>query len=75
MAEQLQLQIFERSSFRNEAGAAISLTPNGARILESWGFDQEKARGIQNIQVSRVGKENCTSRQAFPFWWYSYSCL
>ena len=52
VTEWLQLQVFERSSFRNEAGAAISLTPNGARILEHWGFSPEKARGIENIQVS-----------------------
>jgi hypothetical protein len=51
VTEQLYLQVFERSSFRNEAGAAISLTPNGARLLHRWGFDPEKARGIANIQV------------------------
>ena len=45
--------IFERSQFRNEAGAAVSIPPNGARLLEAWGFDGKKAGGIENIQVRR----------------------
>ena len=45
--------IFERSQFRNEAGAAVSIPPNGARLLEMWGFDPKKAGGIENIQVRR----------------------
>ena len=45
--------IFERSQFRNEAGAAVSIPPNGARLLEAWGFDTKKAGGIENIQVRR----------------------
>jgi 2-polyprenyl-6-methoxyphenol hydroxylase-like FAD-dependent oxidoreductase len=45
--------IFERSQFRNEAGAAVSIPPNGARLLDSWGFDEKKAGGIENIQVRR----------------------
>jgi salicylate hydroxylase len=45
--------IFERSQFRNEAGAAVSIPPNGARLLEAWGFDAKKAGGIENIQVRR----------------------
>ncbi len=45
--------MFERSHFRNENGAAVSVTPNGGRILEHWGFDSVKAGGIENIQVRR----------------------
>lgn len=45
--------VFERSQFRNESGAAVSIPPNGARLLESWGFDADKAGGIENIQVRR----------------------
>ncbi|KAI1502705.1 hypothetical protein F5X99DRAFT_426863 [Biscogniauxia marginata] len=33
------VEVFEKSTFKNEAGAAITITPNGARILESWGLD------------------------------------
>ena len=47
------VEVFERSQFRNEAGAAVSMTPNGARILNGWGFDGVKAKGIENIQVRR----------------------
>ena len=67
VTEQLCAQVFERSSFRNEAGAAISLTPNGARLLHRWGFDPEKARGIANIQVSDI-RRGTPGRlcQAFP---------
>lgn len=45
--------MFERSHFRNENGAAVSVTPNGGRILDHWGFDSGKAGGIENIQVRR----------------------
>ena len=31
----------------------MSITPNGGRILEHWGFDAVKAGGIENIQVRR----------------------
>ncbi|KAL9114910.1 MAG: hypothetical protein Q9227_001153 [Pyrenula ochraceoflavens] len=36
--------IFERSRFNNETGAAISASPNAARVLRYWGFDFEKAQ-------------------------------
>lgn len=46
-------EVFERSQFRNETGAAVSLTPNGGKILSRWGFDVERAHGIQCSQVRR----------------------
>ncbi|KIX07860.1 uncharacterized protein Z518_02514 [Rhinocladiella mackenziei CBS 650.93] len=49
----LDVEVFERSQFKNENGAAVSITPNGGRILEYWGFDPVKAGGIENIQVRR----------------------
>jgi len=48
-----QVEIFERSQFRNEVGAAASIPPNGGRILERWGFDSAKAGGTQNILIRR----------------------
>ena len=33
------LQIFERSRFGNEIGAAINICPNAARILSYYEFD------------------------------------
>lgn len=47
------LQIFERSLFRNENGAAVSIPPNGGRILKKWGLDSVKTGGIQIKQVRR----------------------
>ncbi|KAL2401453.1 hypothetical protein ABEF93_006245 [Exophiala dermatitidis] len=47
------VEVFERSQFKNENGAAVSLTPNGGRILEDWGFDAVKAGGIENKQARR----------------------
>lgn len=40
------VEIYEKSSFKREIGAAILLTPNGNRILRKWGFDFEKARPV-----------------------------
>jgi salicylate hydroxylase len=47
------IQVFERSQFKNENGAAVSIPPNGTRVLQHWGFDCDKAGGIENIQVRR----------------------
>ena len=41
------LQIFEKSAFATEVGAALSVTPNGARALESLGFSFERARACK----------------------------
>lgn len=40
----LSFQIFERSSFDNEVGAAIHVAPNASRIMQDWGFDIEELR-------------------------------
>lgn len=32
-------QLYERSKFANEIGAAITMTPNAARILSHYEFD------------------------------------
>ena len=33
------VEIFEKSTFANEIGAAINICPNASRILKSWNFD------------------------------------
>ncbi|MCJ1277609.1 hypothetical protein MMC21_005423 [Puttea exsequens] len=38
------VEIFEKSKFSAEIGAALSLCPNGARILRQLGFSFERAR-------------------------------
>lgn len=45
-------QIFERSHFSNEIGAAISLCPNASRILNQWGYDFVRSRGLIAEQAS-----------------------
>ncbi|KIW19271.1 hypothetical protein PV08_03565 [Exophiala spinifera] len=50
------VEVFERSQFKNENGAAVSITPNGGRILQRWGFDSVKAGGIENVQQVRRPK-------------------
>ncbi|KAM0319450.1 hypothetical protein ACHAPQ_010319 [Fusarium lateritium] len=49
-----QVEIFERSKFENEIGAAITITPNGVRVLKDFGFDPKSARGVQNKQMRMV---------------------
>ncbi|KAH7072043.1 hypothetical protein BKA63DRAFT_567972 [Paraphoma chrysanthemicola] len=36
------VEIFERSSFHNEVGAAIHLAPNATRVLTAWGCDMKQ---------------------------------
>jgi len=45
-------QVFERSQFKNEVGAAIQTTPNATRLLDRWGFNFDTAGGTINNQVS-----------------------
>lgn len=46
-----EVEVFEQSHFRNEVGAAITITPNGVLVLKKWGFDFEKVKAIEGIQV------------------------
>ncbi|KAI4240695.1 MAG: hypothetical protein LQ352_007578 [Teloschistes flavicans] len=43
----LDVEIFEKSAFATEVGAALAVTPNGARVLSSLGFSFERARACQ----------------------------
>ena len=43
-------QIFEKSGFTGEVGAALSLTPNGSRVLTGLGFSMERARACKMPQ-------------------------
>ncbi|KAK6387766.1 hypothetical protein LTS17_001035 [Exophiala oligosperma] len=38
------VEIFEKSKFAKEVGAALGLTPNGSRVLATLGFSFERAR-------------------------------
>lgn len=39
-----EVEIFEKSSFSSEIGAAFHFAPNGCRILQAWGVDLESMR-------------------------------
>lgn len=47
------VEVFERSQFSNETGAAIIVGPNGTRILRRWGFDFEAAGALDYTQMRR----------------------
>ncbi|PVI05973.1 FAD/NAD(P)-binding domain-containing protein [Periconia macrospinosa] len=52
------VEIFEKSSFKNEIGAAILITPNATRILREWGFDFERAGPVDFKQFRFIKAHN-----------------
>src|SRR5271154_3472709 len=52
------VEIFECSTFKNEIGAAITLTPNANLVLERWGFDAGKAGETDKRQYRRLRWDN-----------------
>lgn len=60
-----QCEVFEQSVFKNEIGAAISVTPNATRCLAHWGFDFEKARPVRNMQVRLLVDKEGELREIF----------
>ncbi|GAB1312530.1 Salicylate hydroxylase [Madurella fahalii] len=48
-----EVEMFEKSHFKNEIGAAITVTPNATMVLDRWGFDMKKAAPVPN-QVVRL---------------------
>lgn len=40
------VRILERSQFKDEVGAAITIPPNASRVLQSWNLDFRKAQMI-----------------------------
>lgn len=63
-----QCEVFERSSFKNEIGAAITVTPNATRCLDRWGFNFEKARPTENRQfrLMSAGDLKVIFKQDYP---------
>ncbi|KAK4112882.1 FAD/NAD(P)-binding domain-containing protein [Canariomyces notabilis] len=43
--------IFEKSAFAREAGFAVSISPNGTRVLNSFGFDYGRAKALDCTKV------------------------
>lgn len=48
------VEIFERSQFKQEMGAAITLAPNANLVLHRWGFEPEPAGATPKRQQRRV---------------------
>lgn len=76
-----QCEVFERSTFKNEIGAAIYVTPNATRCLHRWGFDFEKTRPTENrhSRMMSAGDLKVLSRQdysglerEFGFKWWGF---
>lgn len=44
-------QLYERSRFASEVGAAIKIGPNATPVLAHYGFDFERAGAIEVEQV------------------------
>jgi len=62
-----QCQLFERSRFANEIGAAIHLTPNANGLLKKIGVDASHYGAVQTEQVSSFetafNKRECSQLQ------------
>lgn len=48
------VDVYERSQFSNETGAAIIIGPNGSRILSRWGFDYDAVGALDYCQMRRI---------------------
>lgn len=59
--------IHERSSFKSEIGAAITITPNGARILDRWNFDFKAAGLVEGQHFELVDGRTLQSISITPF--------
>jgi salicylate hydroxylase len=73
------LQIFEKSAFATEVGAALMITPNGARVLSRLGFSFTRARAVQmdrwtvlrgdnNDQMASVDLSAAEEKFGAPVW-------
>lgn len=47
------VEVFERSRFKRENGAALVIGVNATRVLASWGFDVEKYGAVDYSQLRR----------------------
>lgn len=48
------VEVYERSHFKQEIGAAITLGPNANRVLHTWGFDPASADTTDKRQLRRL---------------------
>ncbi|KAH6656062.1 FAD binding domain-containing protein [Truncatella angustata] len=74
------VEIYERSSFKNELGAAITIGPNAGRLLKLWGVDPAAARFVTSDAIrfwsydkleeqSFVDETHAEERFGAPLWY------
>ncbi|KZT36088.1 FAD/NAD(P)-binding domain-containing protein [Sistotremastrum suecicum HHB10207 ss-3] len=51
------VDIYEKSNFAKEVGAAIACAPNATRALRSLGLDIKRARGVERLQTKYFTKD------------------
>ena len=57
-------QVYERSQFANEVGAAITTCPNASRVLQYYGLDTDRAQGMSLDDVRHnVGASSSEDRK------------
>lgn len=63
-----EVEVFERSTFKNEIGAAITVGANATRVLDRWGFDFETfvPTSLQKVQVYIVLNMQKVVDEEFP---------
>jgi salicylate hydroxylase len=62
-------QVFEKSRFKNEIGAAINVCPNATRLLTSYGFDFARTGSVpvEQVGTSFVRSSSSGSLKAITF--------
>lgn len=59
-----KVSIYERSKFKNEVGAGITVPPNAGLVLRHLGFDFEKARPVAN-ETTRLSRCDAPSGEYY----------
>lgn len=59
-------QVFDSSNLLHEVGAAITMSPNGTRVLAKLGFDFDAARGVKMETVAVYSGATLEDAQAYP---------
>ncbi|KAG4433618.1 hypothetical protein IFR05_010894 [Cadophora sp. M221] len=61
-----KVTILESSKLLQEVGAAITLSPNGTRVLSKLGFDFEAARGVRMDSVAVYAGDTLEKKDVYP---------
>ncbi|KAK3372691.1 hypothetical protein B0H63DRAFT_302477 [Podospora didyma] len=56
-----RVEVYERSRFKNEIGAAITVSSNATAVLDHWGFDFAKAAPVPNQSTRLVSAKDLST--------------